>query len=203
MVTRQNSCLQDKKPAPGWVALKAEEQRRDIRLPSPPLAHEPRNASEPAVFRQPARKRPRTRWHAEEAGDRQNGEEAFADDSQKPAAPGIERDDVQQAEAKQSRRQSTQAVEKRKPSPQVLHSADCSKIDFHFHHKSNILMSQVGCNHLPFASSRGTYGKWEQTHPTLMPLIANELASMCKLTDSKVFSFSNYTLHLTVHTAGV
>lgn len=67
--------VQDERPAPGWVEVGSHAAKREIRLPSPPLIPEPSRPSEPAVFRQPVRKRARTRWHADELRDREEEED--------------------------------------------------------------------------------------------------------------------------------
>ena len=122
----QSIYSQDDKPAPGWVALDARESKRQIRLPSPPVVEEPRRPAEPAVFRPPPRKKPRTRWHEDAEGGWPNGEQTVAEYEPKPATPRGRREEGQIAErqrevhAKPSRAESTQVAEKRKPSPQVL-----------------------------------------------------------------------------------
>ena len=122
----QIMCSQDDQPAPGRVAVDARESKRQIRLPSPPVVEEARGPAEPAVFRPPPRKKPRTRWHADVARNWQNGQEAVAEYEQEPAASRASREEgriaerQREAHAKQDHGEITQIVDKKKPSPQVL-----------------------------------------------------------------------------------
>lgn len=120
---QSDSASQDNKPAPGWVEVDPNERKREIRLPSPPGKEEPKVPSEPAVFRQPVRKRPRTRWHADDDRDRSSdrAKDRDQDGASHEATNGRSATESHRRE-KNSREQTDdtpKTVAKRKASPQV------------------------------------------------------------------------------------